>query len=46
MVETGLGFLILIGGAFLLAVIGNAVSDFHRAGMERVRKFDEREGQR
>ena len=32
MVETGWGFLILIGGAFLLAVIGNVIADFHRAG--------------
>ena len=39
MVETGLGFLILIGGAFLLAVIGNVIADFHRAGMERVRRL-------
>ena len=42
MVETGWGFLILIGGAFLLAVIGNVIADFHRAGMARVRRGEAR----
>ena len=37
-IETVLGFLLLFGGAFLLAVIGNVIADFHRAGMERVRR--------
>lgn len=44
--ETALGFLILFGSAYLLAVVGNAVQKFHVRGMERVRRFNEREARK